>query len=727
MGCVLPAGQGQAPARQAALKAGLPLVDRLHDGQQDVRLGDEGGDARARRASSPASADIIVAGGMESMTNAPYLLPKARAGYRMGHQQVLDHMFLDGLEDAYDKGRLMGTFAEDCATSSRSRARRRTQFALASLVARARRQQRRHVRVGDRAGHRDRAARATSSIDKDEQPAKASPDKIPTLKPAFRKDGTVTAANSSSISDGAAALVLMRRSTAEKRGLEAARGDRRRTRRTRRSRRCSRRRRSARSRSCTRRPAGRRSDVDLFEINEAFAVVTMAAMKEHGIAARQGQRARRRVRARPSDRRVGRADHRHAARRAAQARQEARRRGAVHRRRRSDGDGDRAASDATPSNVDDAARHLAPVLLACVALVATPGPNIAVPRLAHAVRRAARRASSRSPGRRRGFAFHALAAAFGLSALLAAVPLAFDVVRWAGAAYLAWLAWRRGARATSATRRSPAPTCSPAARAVSARAADRHPQSEGRAVPARAVPAVRDPAHGSVLRKACCSAHRSSSIVVAGDSLFVLAAATRARAGSPSAGLGALGAARARPACSRALAASSRSTSAVRCSVRGRQRMRSRATAMLLTEEQRLVRDTMRAFAQDELAPNAARWDREHHFPREALACARRARRARHGRAGALGRRGDGLRVARRRARGDRRRRRRDVDDRQRAELGRLRADQRVRHRRAEGEVPEAAGARRAARLLLPHRAARRLGRGRDRARAPSATATRRC
>ena len=114
-------------------------------------------------ARSPASADIIVAGGMESMTNAPYLLPKARAGYRMGHQAVLDHMFLDGLEDAYDKGRLMGTFAEDCADEvSSSRARRRTQFALDVAVARARRQQRRHVRVGDRAGHGARAARATS-------------------------------------------------------------------------------------------------------------------------------------------------------------------------------------------------------------------------------------------------------------------------------------------------------------------------------------------------------------------------------------------------------------------------------------------------------------------------------------------------------------------------------------------------------------------------------------
>ena len=130
------AGQGQAPARQAALKAGLPTIGQLHDAVQDVRLGDEGDDARARRDSSPASNDVMVAGGMESMTNAPYLMPKARAGYRMGHQQVFDHMFLDGLEDAYDKGRLMGTFAEDCAAKYAFTREAQDQFALRRCRAR---------------------------------------------------------------------------------------------------------------------------------------------------------------------------------------------------------------------------------------------------------------------------------------------------------------------------------------------------------------------------------------------------------------------------------------------------------------------------------------------------------------------------------------------------------------------------------------------------------------
>jgi acetyl-CoA C-acetyltransferase len=219
---------------------------------------------------------------MESMTNAPYLMPKARSGYRMGHQVVQDHMFLDGLEDAYDKGRLMGTFAEDCAASFGFTREAQDQFAIASLsralaanndgtfaweIA--------PVTVTEKSGDR--------VIDKDEQPAKANPDKIPTLKPAFRKDGTVTAANSSSISDGAAALVLMARSTAEKRGLKplavvvghATH--------------------SQEPGLFTTAPIGAidklyrkigwtTRTVDLFEINEAFAVVTMAAMREHGIA-----------------------------------------------------------------------------------------------------------------------------------------------------------------------------------------------------------------------------------------------------------------------------------------------------------------------------------------------------------------------------------------------------------------------------------------------------------
>ena len=161
--------------------------------------------------------EIMVAGGMESMTNAPYLLPKARAGYRMGHQQVLDHMFLDGLEDAYDKGRLMGSFAEDCAGKNNSTRAEQDAFAVKSLE-RAQKANNEGwfawetVPVALKAGKGDRF------MDKDEQPFKANFDKIPQLKPAFRKDGTVTAANSSSISDGGAALVLMRRSTADRRG-----------------------------------------------------------------------------------------------------------------------------------------------------------------------------------------------------------------------------------------------------------------------------------------------------------------------------------------------------------------------------------------------------------------------------------------------------------------------------------------------------------------------------
>ncbi len=280
MGCVLPAGQGQAPARQAALKAGLPLstacttVNKMcGSGMRSAMI--------AHDQIAVGTSDIIVAGGMESMTNAPYLLPKARSGYRMGHQTVLDHMFLDGLEDAYEKGRLMGTFAEECATKFAFTREAQDQFALTSLT-RARTANSdgtfawevAPVTVTDKTGDR--------VVDKDEAPTRLSPEKIPLLKPAFRKDGTVTAANSSSISDGAAALVLMSRSNAERRGLKPlavilghathaqAPGQ------------------------FTTAPVGAIAklyrnvgwttrDVDLFEVNEAFAVVTMAAMQEHGI------------------------------------------------------------------------------------------------------------------------------------------------------------------------------------------------------------------------------------------------------------------------------------------------------------------------------------------------------------------------------------------------------------------------------------------------------------
>ena len=280
-GCVLPAGQGQAPARQASIKAGLPLstacttVNKMCGSAMEAMI-------LAHDALVAGSADVIVAGGMESMSNAPYLLPKARAGYRMGHQVVQDHMFLDGLEDAYDKGRLMGTFAEDCAQSFRFTREAQDEFALSSLS---------RALAANRDGTFDwEIASVTVSgrkgdvvIRNDEQPAKASPDKVPSLKPAFRKDGTVTAANSSSISDGAAAVVMMRHSTAQARGLVPL------------ARIVAHATHAQEPGLFTTAPVGAIAklyaktgwttrDVDLFEINEAFAVVTMAAMKEHGIA-----------------------------------------------------------------------------------------------------------------------------------------------------------------------------------------------------------------------------------------------------------------------------------------------------------------------------------------------------------------------------------------------------------------------------------------------------------
>ncbi len=280
MGCVLPAGQGQAPARQAALKAGLPLsvgcttVNKMCGSAMEAAI-------LAHDALLAGSADIMVAGGMENMSNAPYLMPKARAGYRMGHQQVLDHMFLDGLEDAYDKGRLMGSFAEDCAVKYSFTREAQDAFALTSL-SRALAASNDGTFAMEIAPVTVAGRRGEVVIDRDEQPAKASPDKIPLLKPAFRKDGTVTAANSSSISDGAAALVLMRRSVAERRGFKplaviVAHATH-----------------AQEPEWFSTAPVGAieklyaktgwtTRDVDLFEINEAFAVVTMAAMQEHGL------------------------------------------------------------------------------------------------------------------------------------------------------------------------------------------------------------------------------------------------------------------------------------------------------------------------------------------------------------------------------------------------------------------------------------------------------------
>jgi len=277
MGCVLPAGQGQAPARQAALKAGLPLstgattVNKMcGSAMQAAMLAHDGLVA--------GSAELIVAGGMESMTNAPYLLPKARGGMRMGHGTVYDHMFLDGLEDAYDKGRLMGWFAETCAERYHFTREQQDAFALRSL-ARARAAAEDGSFAWEIAPVTVAARNGQVVIDRDEQPGKANPEKIPALKPAFRSDGTVTAANSSSISDGAAALVLSRRSTAERNGwrplaviLDHASH-------------------AQEPGWFTTAPIGamrkllskvgwNAGEVDLYEINEAFAVVPMAAMQE---------------------------------------------------------------------------------------------------------------------------------------------------------------------------------------------------------------------------------------------------------------------------------------------------------------------------------------------------------------------------------------------------------------------------------------------------------------
>ncbi|MEL0179756.1 MAG: acetyl-CoA C-acyltransferase [Deltaproteobacteria bacterium] len=277
MGCVLPAGQGQAPARQAALGAEMPLsvccttVNKMcGSGMKSAMLAHDlllGGEER-----------ILVAGGMESMTNAPYLLPRARSGMRLGHGEVVDHMFLDGLEDAYDRGKLMGTFAE--ATAGRYGFSREAQdeFAIRSLT-RAKKAIEEGIFKEEIVPVTIKGRKGDTVVETDETPLKANLEKIPTLKPAFAKDGTVTPANSSSISDGAAALVMMRESTAEKRGIRPI----------------------ARILGHTEHahePAWfttapvtaikklleklewNAGDVDLYEINEAFAVVTMAAISE---------------------------------------------------------------------------------------------------------------------------------------------------------------------------------------------------------------------------------------------------------------------------------------------------------------------------------------------------------------------------------------------------------------------------------------------------------------
>ena len=276
-GCVLPAGQGQAPARQAALGAGLPLAAGATTVNKMCGSGMKAA-MFAHDLIAAGSAAVVVAGGMESMSNAPYLLDRARAGYRMGHGRVLDHMFLDGLEDAYDKGRLMGTFAEDCAASYQFTRQAQDEYAIASLT-----RANRAIVDGSFALEivpvTARAGKTEWEVAHDEQPPKAKPAKIPSLKPAFREGGTVTAANSSSISDGAAALVLMRRSEAERRGLTPLAGIVGHATHA-----------QAPSqfptapigavRRLLERTGWEPGEVDLFEINEAFAVVAMAAMRD---------------------------------------------------------------------------------------------------------------------------------------------------------------------------------------------------------------------------------------------------------------------------------------------------------------------------------------------------------------------------------------------------------------------------------------------------------------
>ncbi|WP_299931954.1 acetyl-CoA C-acyltransferase [uncultured Pelagimonas sp.] len=281
MGCVLPAGQGQAPARQAGFAAGLgeevPATTLNKMCGSGMRAAMFAFDRLAL-----GHADTIVAGGMESMTNAPYILPKMRGGARLGHGQVVDHMFLDGLEDAYDKGRLMGTFAEDCAEAFQFTREAQDNYALASL-SRALEAQKSGAFEGEIAAVTMTTRKGDVVVAEDEQPGNARPEKIPHLKPAFRKDGTVTPANSSSISDGAAALVMTTADAAKAAGAPI------------------------RARVLGHAshahapnlfptapvPAAKKllerlgwsvGDVDLWEVNEAFAVVPMAFMHEMGIS-----------------------------------------------------------------------------------------------------------------------------------------------------------------------------------------------------------------------------------------------------------------------------------------------------------------------------------------------------------------------------------------------------------------------------------------------------------
>ena len=280
MGCVLPAGLGQAPARQAGIKAGLPqsveatTVNKMcGSGMQAAIMGAE--------ALAAGSVDLLVAGGMESMTNAPYLLAKHRGGARLGHDRIMDSMFLDGLEDAYEPGRAMGSFAEETAQDYQFTRGAQDDYAVTSLT---------RAQAAQSSGGFDReivavevkGRKGVEVIDRDEQPIKSDATKIPTLKPAFAKDGTITAANASSISDGAAALVMTRESIAQAKGLTPVA-------------------RVVATAAHAHEPAKFTTapvdavkkvldkagwsvaDVDLFEVNEAFACVSMIAMRDLGI------------------------------------------------------------------------------------------------------------------------------------------------------------------------------------------------------------------------------------------------------------------------------------------------------------------------------------------------------------------------------------------------------------------------------------------------------------
>ena len=280
MGCVLPAGLGQAPARQAAMEAGIPAesgattINKMcGSGMKAIMFGHDSIIAGHN--------NVVIAGGLENMSNTPYVLPKVRDGLRMGHHQIKDHMFLDGLEDAYDEGKLMGSFAEDTAEHYQFTREQQDNFSITSLE--------RAKKANENGTFNDEIVpvkvinrKSEIIINKDEQPFKANIAKIPTLKAAFRKNGTVTAANSSSISDGASSVVLMKESEANRRGLQPL------------ARIVTHSTNSQEPKWFTTAPIGaiekvlskagwNKSDVDLFEVNEAFAVVPMAVMKDLGI------------------------------------------------------------------------------------------------------------------------------------------------------------------------------------------------------------------------------------------------------------------------------------------------------------------------------------------------------------------------------------------------------------------------------------------------------------